>query len=152
MPFDELFSQREEGTNLYKEFKLDCNKKVWKQYPEKNMLLDVKKSRIKKVQDGMACDKKYPLITDGPMSNATTCKNTYRNVKEYFYIKEYKDVNTAPRNKKHQECLKTSCADYADWYPKLWNPRQVDDTSEKMKYCSGKASKSSYKYYMKKTY
>ena len=149
--YEEMEYQRMEGAKLYEGFKGDCNNKAWKLYPKNIALIDVKKSRNKKVKTGMKCREKVDLIGD-LRGKQSVCKDTYNYVKEYYYVKEYQDINKNSRNKKYRSCLRTTCENYADSKPKLWNPRQVDDTKEKMKYCSGLAGKHRYERYSGKTY
>jgi len=127
------------GISLYKEFKPICSKKAFEKYPKKIVLQDVQKSRTKQVKDGMVCDN---------IQTQTRCKYTYRNVKEYFYVKEHVDINKKSRNRNFMACLKRKCNDLKTTNPTLWY-QQKDTYSQntKMQFCSGRGATYLYKKY-----
>tara|TARA_R110000868_G_scaffold113060_2_gene303813 strand:- start:219 stop:734 length:516 start_codon:yes stop_codon:yes gene_type:complete len=143
---EETSDQMHEGASLWREFKTSCGKEAWKKYPENKIIVDVRKSRVKSVKSGMVCEENVDLIGD-MRGKISTCKDTYKKVKEYYYVKELVDGNKSNRDVNYRKCLKRSCKNYARDNALAWNPRNVEDTDTKMKYCSGRGSFRFYKQY-----
>lgn len=137
---EETSDQMHEGTSLWREFKIRCGKEAWKKYPESKIILDVKKSRVKSVKSGMVC-------TESAGGRVTTCKDSYKKIKEYYYVKELVDVNKSNRDVNYSGCLKRSCKNYARDNSLAWNPRNVEDTDTKMEYCFGQGYSNFYRQY-----
>ena len=126
-----------------KNLNLSAQKKAFEKYPKKIVLQDVQKSRNKKVKTGMQCREEVYLS-----GKESVCTDTYKNVKEYFYVKEHVDINKKSRNRNFMACLKRKCNDLKTTNPTLWY-QQKDTYSQntKMTFCSGRGATYLYKKY-----
>ena len=94
---------RNEGINLNNNFRKFCSPRAWKAYPTNIQSISVKKQRIKKVSTGSRCE---PDIT---YKDQTICRNTYKNVRENYTVKEARDVNKRARFRLFRSCIKNKC-------------------------------------------